>query len=482
MPPARPAPTVPAGTGSGAYAKRAARTADRIIEDVINLGWPVGTVLGSEVELLGRYDVSRAVFREAVRLLEHREVARTRRGPGGGLVVTEPSVAAVIDSVVLYLHRLDARLDEVFEARIVVEEIACDLAARRLEEEDIIRLRRYLDEEHPPDAAEDPRALHRFLAACSRNAAIELFVDVLNRVALMYSPDWRLYGKEVETAHAHARIAAAVLEGDATTARRRMRIHLQAEGDYLRRKKSTRQILPGSVIGQYPASGKLGESVARGIARSIVTGEMRAGDYVGSEADLMEQNGVSRAVFREAVRLLEYHHIARMRRGPRGGLFVMAPSPEAVTDMAAIYLARRGMPLAKLSELRTAIEVSIVGLAAARAGAPGRAGIEEAIEREASAGDDDPEDPGAPGQVAFDLHTAVARAAGNRVLELVASVLIRLSQLHRIDRMAPAQADRVRAEILGSHIAIAAAVSDGDAELARHRMQRHLDVLGSYLS
>ena len=305
---------------------------------------------------------------------------------------------------------------------------------------------------------------------------------MLNRVALMYSPDWRLYGKEVETAHAHARIAAAVLEGDATTARRRMRIHLQAEGDYLRRKKSTRQILPGSVIGQYPASGKLGESVARGIARSIVTGEMRAGDYVGSEADLMEQNGVSRAVFREAVRLLEYHHIARMRRGPRGGLFVMAPSPEAVTDMAAIYLARRGMPLAKLSELRTAIEVSIVGLAAARAGAPGRAGIEEAIEREASAGDDDPEDPGAPGQVAFDLHTAVARAAGNRVLELVASVLIRLSQLHRIDRMAPAQADRVRAEILGSHIAIAAAVSDGDAELARHRMQRHLDVLGSYLS
>src|ERR1700753_3813265 len=105
-------------------AKRAAKVADLIIEDVMALGWPVGEVLGSETELLERYQVSRAVFREAVRLLEHQQVARTRRGPGGGLVITEPTVDAVIDAVVLYLYRAEARLDEVVEARLGLEDIA----------------------------------------------------------------------------------------------------------------------------------------------------------------------------------------------------------------------------------------------------------------------------------------------------------------------------------------------------------------------
>src|ERR1700683_2485466 len=94
--------------GVDANAKRAAQVADLIVEDVMALGWPVGQVLGSESDLLERYTVSRAVFREAVRLVEHQQVARTRRGPGGGLVITEPTVGAVSDAVVLYLHRGDA--------------------------------------------------------------------------------------------------------------------------------------------------------------------------------------------------------------------------------------------------------------------------------------------------------------------------------------------------------------------------------------
>ncbi len=61
--------------GADSNAKRAAKVADLIIEDVMALGWPVGDVLGSETDLLERYQVSRAVFREAVRLVEHQQVA-----------------------------------------------------------------------------------------------------------------------------------------------------------------------------------------------------------------------------------------------------------------------------------------------------------------------------------------------------------------------------------------------------------------------
>src|SRR5271168_3884442 len=133
--------------GADENAKLAAKVADLIIEDVMALGWPVGEVLGSETELVERYQVSRAVFREAVRLLEHQQVAYARRGPGGGLVIAEPTVGAVIDAVVLYLHRVDARLDEIFEARIILEDLACQLAAERTDESDLAVLRGFTTEE-----------------------------------------------------------------------------------------------------------------------------------------------------------------------------------------------------------------------------------------------------------------------------------------------------------------------------------------------
>jgi DNA-binding FadR family transcriptional regulator len=458
-------------------AKRASKVADRIIEDVIAAGWPVGQILGSEAELLERYQVSRAVFREAVRLVEHQQVARTRRGPGGGLVITEPTVDAVIDAVVLYLYRVEARLDELFEARIVLEDIATDLAPARLDEQDLARLRAFVDDGRA-QLRPDPRALHSLVAAISRNPAVELFVDVLTRVTMLYSSGWQDFGPAVaaETAYAHARIAEAVMSGDASTAQHRMRRHLEAEGSYLRNRRSTRQLLPGSVVVlSQSGNGKRAEAVARRITQQVVDDGLQPGQLVGTEPGLMRREGVSRAVLREAVRLLEHHQIARMRRGPGGGLFVFEPSAAAVTDVAAIYLARRGMRLSDLAEVRTGVEVAIAGLAAARIDADGEMAIKEALEREARTPEDERPD------VVHDLHAAVAAAAGNRVLELIALVFIRLSRIYQIERLARGTREQISAEVRRAHEGIAAAVEAGDRELARHRMRRHLDALAALM-
>ena len=389
--------------GADSNAKRAAKVADLIVEDVMALGWPVGEVLGSETDLLERYEVSRAVFREAVRLVEHQGVARTRRGPGGGLVITEPTVGAVIDAVVLYLHRVDARLDEIFEARIILEEIACQLASERTDENDLAELRRFADDK-PVDPGGDPREFHALVASISGNSGLELFVDVFNRVAQLYSPDWQRLGSGVaaETRHAHSMIAEAIMAGDAGLARNRMRKHLQAEADFFRRRRSTRQLLPDSVVLAQSGQGKGAEVVARNITQTIVTEGLQPGELVGTEPELIEREGVSRALLREAVRLLEHHQIARMRRGPGGGLFVMAPSANAVTEVAAIYLVRRGMQLADLAELRTGVEVAITDLAAARIDDVGTAGLDEALAREANATDAERV------EAVHDLHAAVA--------------------------------------------------------------------------
>jgi len=248
MPPPKGTRVV-ARPGADTKAKRAAKVADRIVEDVMSLGWPVGDVLGSEAELLDRYRVSRAVFREAVRLVEHQQVACTRRGPGGGLVITEPTVGAVTDAVVLYLLRVEARLDEIYEARIVLEEIACGLASEGTEARDRVELRHHVDD-RAAELADGHRDLHALVASVSRNAGLELFVDVLSQVAGLYSPHGQRVGHTTarETRHAHAMIAQAVIAGDGELARTRMSTHLQDETDVLLRHRSTCQLLTESVV------------------------------------------------------------------------------------------------------------------------------------------------------------------------------------------------------------------------------------------
>jgi len=450
--------------------------ARRIVGDVIERGWPVGEVIGSESDLLERYGVSRAVLREAIRLVENQQVAHMRRGPGGGLVVTEPTVDAIIDAAVLYLHRVNARLDEVFEARLVLEEVVTEMAPARLDETDIANLRQLIADEASGEIV-DHRAVHTLLASITRNPALELFVDILNRVPVLYFRDPTAFTSTTFSAshHAHARLTDAVIAGDAGLARRRMRKHLEAEAEFLRNRRSSHQFLPDTVSLGGAVSNKRAEDVARAILHEVIVDELPYGYLLGSEGELIERYGVSRAVFREAVRLLEHHHIAAMRRGPGGGMFVTPPSVDAVTDVVAVYLARRGMKVADLAELRTALELVLADLAAQRITDEGRSRLHEALEAEKSVSEAEFADAG------HDLHGVISTLAGNRALELVALVLIRLTRLHQIESLSDSARQKVADQVPRTHEGIAAAIADGDGELARHRLRRHLEVLAKYL-
>ncbi len=150
-------------------AKLAGRAAEQIVADVVELGWPVGRVLGSETELLDRYGVSRAVLREAIRLVEHQHVARMRRGTNGGLVIVEPDVEGVIGPAVIYLLRVGATLDEVFDTRIALEELVAEIASQRAAEADIAVVRETLERESAGGISHF-RLLHSQLAATDRQS------------------------------------------------------------------------------------------------------------------------------------------------------------------------------------------------------------------------------------------------------------------------------------------------------------------------
>jgi DNA-binding FadR family transcriptional regulator len=401
-----------------------------------------------------------------------------RRGPGGGLVISAPTLESIIDPVAVYLFYANSRVDQVAEARIALEEAVAELAPPRLTEQDMADLRD-LGEQERTGQTTDFRKLHALLAAITRNPALEVFVSLLTRLTHLYMPDLgRVPAGAVGAAtHAHAAIIEAVAAGDIGRARHRMRVHLEAEADFLRHQLPTRQLLDATALSALEPGGKRGERVAREIFVGVSRSGWPVGQLLGSEAELMDRYDVSRAVFREAVRLLEHHQVAVMRRGPGGGLFVAEPGAESVAAALALLLERRGIQPGHLFELRLVVELTVVDLAIKRLDDDRAAKLRLALdaERDAATSGSSLEFVA----VGHDVHGVLAGMVDNPVFELMALVLIQLTRLHQAVpadppvTSAPAAID----DVIRAHAAIVEAVLARDVELARHRMRRHLAAL-----
>ena len=477
--PVRPDP------GGAPVGKLAAQVARRIEDDIIRLGWPIGRNLGSEAELRERYGVSRAVLREAVRLVEHHQVARMRRGPGGGLLVTAPDAAPASHAMVIYLDHVGTSVDDLMYARQLLEPPAAALAAQRLTEDGIARLRRTLREEEerggePGIWSQNP--LHVLLAELSGNPALHLFVQILTRLTTWYAhhaqriPRARAEEAKKLSRHSHGRIVDAVIAGDTGQAQAYLADHLDVIADLLRAHRapdgSPPRLLDARLAGGPGA--KMAEVIAARIHDEIAAAGWPDGRVLGSEADLLARYGISRAVLREAVRLLEYHQIARMRRGPGGGLVVTRPEPDASVDTMALYLDHQGVTGEDLRLVRDAVELGTLRRVTARradpeVGARLRAVLERTAERVA---------PGVSGADLF--HTELAELSGNPVLSVFSRILTELWARHTSTQDQPLPGAESAAEVERIHRRIMEAILDGDESVAHHRMRRHLAALTTW--
>lgn len=455
-------------------AKLAGRAAEQIVADVVELGWPVGHVLGSETELLQRYGVSRAVLREAIRLVEHQHVARMRRGTGGGLVIEEPDIDAVIGPAVIYLLRIDATLDEVFDTRILLEELATEIASQRISESDIGAIRRTIESESAGKIS-NYRLLHSQVATLTRNPVLELFVETFSRLTNFYFSDTTALPSDIDqkTARAHDGIAKAILSNNPGVARDRMRRHLEAEAEFIRAQPATLQRLDPGVALAGTLGDKRGEALARQLFTEIVNSGAGPGSFLGSETTLMEKYQASRAVVREAIRILEYHQIALTRRGPGGGLFVADPDISALVDIITIYLRRRGVRLRDIMDLRTGLELAVVERAAAGI----RSHPEHADTLERSLHCESEQGLALSFAHGEDFHSVLAALTDNRALQLFHRVTMRLGWqfFARIAENDPRVGAISRpSEIEPAHRAIVDALLAGDVELAVMRMRTHM--------
>ncbi len=219
--------------------KLAEQVAAQIEGRIVEMGWPVGQVLGSEAGLAEQYGISRAVMREATRILEHHLVVSSRRGTGGGLVVVAPDMEAVLPPMAMFLDYQGVSPAQLFESRSVIELAAVELAATRIDEEGSVRLREALKDEEAE--LTDPHKyllsheLHVLIAELSGNPSLRLFVAALTKLSSSHAqtkfatvkrPRALEIGRDI--GRAHRRIVDAVVSGDAALARKRMLSHLKA--------------------------------------------------------------------------------------------------------------------------------------------------------------------------------------------------------------------------------------------------------------
>jgi DNA-binding FadR family transcriptional regulator len=475
-------PGGPERPDEAAVGKLAAQVARRIEIEVVQRGWPVGESLGSEPELRERHGVSRSVLREAVRLVEHHQVARMRRGPNGGLFVMAPDAGPAARAMVIYLEYVGTSVDDLLQARRLLEPLAAGLAAQHITEEGIELVRRTLDAETITDVPENRtvETLHVVIGELSANPMLRLFIDVLIRLTARFSEPSGASAREFrrsreEAVRHHGEIADAVIAGDSGKAEARVAEYLAGISAWMRRHGRTAASgrRPRPVVSLERDDGaraKLAEVVAGRLREDIAASGWPVGAVIGSEADLLARYGVSRAVLREAVRLLEYHSVARMRRGPGGGLVVGTPDPQASIDTMALYLEYQKVSGPDLVAVRDAIELGIVTRVAELHDEPGLAEQLDAAVRWITEAPDDDQDK------ADHFHAVLADLAGNPVLALFLRILTELWRRHSGTERADAGPE-ARAEVEHVHRRITEAVLAGDEGLARHRMRRHLAAL-----
>ncbi len=103
------------------------------------------------------------------------------------------------------------------------------------------------------------------------------------------------------------------------------------------------------------------------IIRKISRGEYLDGARIGSEQDLIDHFGLSRAVVREGLRILEREGLVTVKPGPTGGIFSRVPDVRPLSRLLDVYGSIHDVTMDDLIEARMELEVLTARLAAERA-------------------------------------------------------------------------------------------------------------------
>jgi GntR family transcriptional regulator, transcriptional repressor for pyruvate dehydrogenase complex len=238
-------------TGSRSSARRAIRAASEQVAVEIQPyiqpeGRGPGDFLGREEDLAAEFGVSRPTLREALRLLASGNLIRATKGPGGGIFVArtaeEGMSQSLSDAIAMMLETGTVTLDELLEARLLLEVPLAGRAAYQPDEENLTALREAVRGAAAAAEGDDPEQLvamdaefHRAIAAAAGNRMLQALTGWIFEV-VQPSLNRVIEGAVVQSAivEQHEALLLAIEKGDAARAERAMKDHLLYLRDVLR--------------------------------------------------------------------------------------------------------------------------------------------------------------------------------------------------------------------------------------------------------
>ena len=157
----------------------------------------------------------------------------------------------------------------------------------------------------------------------------------------------------------------------------------------------------------------LAERVASKIEELIINNQLKPGDKLANEMELVTQLGVGRGTIREAVKILESRNVVEIRRGK--GTYV-CDNTGIMGDPLGFRFAHNKRKLAEdLSDLRCMIEPHIAAITAEKATDQEVLELQKLcaeVEQMIEAGED-------YGQQDIDFHVKIAKMSGNLVVSQI---------------------------------------------------------------
>jgi DNA-binding FadR family transcriptional regulator len=202
-----------------------------------------GDFLGREEDLAAEFGVSRPTLREALKLLASGNLIRASKGPGGGIFVAhtadEGMGRSLSDAIGMMLETGVVTLEELLDARLLLEVPLAGLAAYQPDEENQQRLRQAVrgaaTADDPNQLADFDSEIHKAIAAASGNRMLQALTGWVFDV-VQPSVNAALHEAIVQSAivEQHEALLAAIEKGDAPRAERAMKDHLLYLRDVLR--------------------------------------------------------------------------------------------------------------------------------------------------------------------------------------------------------------------------------------------------------
>jgi len=216
---------------------------------------------------------------------------------------------------------------------------------------------------------------------------------------------------------------------------------------------------------------KLAEVVAAELRGRILSGELKIGESLLSEATLMEQYDVSRPTLREALRLLEAQNLVTVRRGSHRGPIVSHPSSDVVARTVAIQLQLRRASLADVYEFRMLYEPTAARWAAENRTPEGIAELRKVLDEEQAALGDFT----AFAEAAWRFHSVLTELSGNATMAIVTESLQHISAQHAARSMSKAPDRREWQDVsLKVHRKLVDLIEKGEGAGAARFWTKHL--------